>query len=90
VKKPLIMPIMRTKEENAMGCPNFVPFVNVDKPEFQKQADANHGQTLEHLADRGGLSPQELYAILHGVRYREVSKIDVKTAVVYLIQMVEK
>lgn len=28
------------------------------------QADRNHGQTLERLAERGGLSPCELAAVL--------------------------
>lgn len=27
---------------------------------FRKQAESNHGQTLERLAERGGLSPEEM------------------------------
>jgi hypothetical protein len=30
----------------------------------ERQAHANHGHSLEHLAQRGGLSPYELLAVL--------------------------
>lgn len=32
---------------------------------FERQAQANHGQSLERLAERGGLSPFELWAVMH-------------------------
>lgn len=35
---------------------------------FEARAQRNHGgQTLERLADRGGLSPTELWCVVHGV-----------------------
>jgi hypothetical protein len=39
----------------------------------EAQAQFNHGgQTLERLNERGGLSPYELYAVVHGLRYDKV------------------
>ena len=35
---------------------------------YERQALKNHGQTLKRLAERGGLSPQEIYAIVNEVR----------------------
>lgn len=37
----------------------------------ERQAGLNHGQTLERLAERGGLGPREAYAVLTGKRFRE-------------------
>lgn len=36
---------------------------------FDEQAKKNHDQSLEILARRGGLSPKELYCVMHGLRY---------------------
>ncbi len=37
---------------------------------FERQASLNHGgQTLERLAERGGLSPRELWHMMHGRRF---------------------
>ena len=44
------------------GCPDAVPWWLVE-PHAQ-QAYANHGQSLVRLAERGGLSPDELVAVL--------------------------
>lgn len=46
------------------GCPAAVPWSLV-KP-HEKQAQANHGQSLKRLAERGGLSPAELVHLLNG------------------------
>lgn len=37
-----------------------------------KQAMTNHGQTLERLAERGGLAPIEALAIIEGYGYSEL------------------
>ena len=37
-----------------------------------KMAYANHGQTLEKLADRGGLTWPELLAVMTGRKYHEL------------------
>ena len=36
--------------------------------QFRAQAMINHGQTLEQLAERGGLSPEEIWLAAHGHR----------------------
>jgi hypothetical protein len=46
----------------ALGCPTSVPWDLVAPHE--RQAQRNHDQTLERLAERGGLSPCELVAVL--------------------------
>lgn len=61
---PLMWPHRR--EEIAtyerLGCPRSVPWDIVEPHE--EQAQKNHGQTLQRLAERGGLSPAELVALL--------------------------
>lgn len=37
---------------------------------FEQQARANHDQTLKRLAERGGLSPGELFCAVHGKSLR--------------------
>lgn len=38
---------------------------------FAKQAELNHNQTLTRLAERGGLSPGELWCIANGKRLKD-------------------
>lgn len=38
----------------------------------RKQAELNHGQTLERLAQRGGLCPQEIVAVLENRSLKDV------------------
>lgn len=40
--------------------------------EHEEQAKRNHRQSLERLAERGGLSPMELYAVMHDLDYGEL------------------
>jgi len=44
------------------GMPDSIPWEAISTHE--SQARANHGQSLEVLAQRGGLSPYELLAVL--------------------------
>ena len=46
--------------------PRSVPWSFVEK--FRTQAEANHGQSLETLAKRGGLAPEEMWLAAHGHR----------------------
>ena len=50
-----------------------VPWALVEPHE--KQAWKNHGQTLERLAERGGLDPTELLAVLEDRRWRRTDEI---------------
>ena len=50
--------------------PRQVPWSLVEPHEAQ--ARANHGQTLERLAQRGGLDPVELYLVLHNLPLQKI------------------
>lgn len=63
---PVLWPWDRERHAQlvALGCPRSVPWSLVAPHE--RQARANHSQSLERLAERGGLSPSELVAVLSG------------------------
>jgi hypothetical protein len=42
----------------------------------REQANINHGQTLERLAQRGGLSPDELVAVLEDRKWHKMKLVD--------------
>ena len=52
---------------------------------FRDQAEYNHDQTLERLAERGGLSPEEMWLAAHGHRLRSV-EIDEQKAINWLYE----
>jgi hypothetical protein len=66
-------------------CPLDVPWSLVAPHE--EQALRNHGQTLERLAERGGLSPAELVAVLEDQRWKAMT---VEAAVARLLELVSK
>lgn len=47
---------------------------------FETQAQRNHSQTLQRLAERGGLDPVELWAVMHGMGWRDRSKLPTQEA----------
>lgn len=47
--------------------PKSVPWSFVAPHEAQ--ARQNHDQTLERLAERGGLDPKELHSVVHGLSW---------------------
>lgn len=55
------------------GAPSSVPWGLLDPHEHQ--ARLNHSQSLKRLAERGGLAPDEMVAILTGRPWRDVRKI---------------
>lgn len=63
-----------------------IPFAMIEPHEAQ--ALRNHGQTLERLAQRGGLAASEAVAIMKGLRWGAV-KTGVPTEH-YLINMVRE
>lgn len=63
--------------------PRSVSWAFVEK--FREQAESNHGQTLEVLARRGGLAPEELWLAAHGHRLFRV-KIDEQAAIDWLCE----
>lgn len=53
------------------GVPEFVPWAMLEPHE--KQAGINHGQSLQRLAERGGLSVCEMVAVLEDRGWRKMS-----------------
>lgn len=72
-------------------CPKEIPWA-VIRP-FQKTAFRNHGQTLEELAQRGGLSCCEAYWVMSGRQIEWNRKneyaILVRVAISYIQQAVK-
>jgi hypothetical protein len=61
-------PIISTEEERQVGIPLSVPFAWA--VQFDQQARKNHsGQSIERLAQRGGLGIEELYAVVNGLTF---------------------
>jgi len=56
------------KEADALGCPRNVPWALLAPHE--DWARANHDQSLGRLAQRGGLDPTEMVAILERRKWR--------------------
>lgn len=63
-------PILRDPKERSAGAPPSIPWAMIAPHE--RQAWSNHGQSLERLAERGGLGTWEAIAVLEGKRWREV------------------
>lgn len=71
------------------GLPTHVPWSLVEP--YERQAMRNHGgQSLERLAERGGLSPLEIYLLVHDRSLRWPRKADEKTAIAWLQGLSEK
>lgn len=69
---PRRFPVLRqglTPDERRLRCPYSIPW-SVIEP-HAAQAQRNHDQTLERLAQRGGLDPRELLAVLNDRHWRD-------------------
>lgn len=66
-------------------CPRYIPWSFVAP--YEAQALKNHSQSLERLHERGGLSPEELYAVVNGVDLRDMDwdKVNLGTAAEWLL-----
>jgi hypothetical protein len=53
---------------------------------FDERAQINHSQTLKRLAERGGLSPQELVAIILDKCWTDTNLMPTWDAVYFLLQ----
>lgn len=76
------------KEEREMarlGCPRFVPWSLLEPHEAQ--AKYNHDQTLKRLAERGGLGPAEMVAVLEGKTLRQIRDLKDSAAVPRLLEL---
>jgi hypothetical protein len=48
--------------------------------DHEEQAYSNHSQTLTRLAERGGLSPKELWCVVHDKRWHDPESRDMTEA----------
>lgn len=62
------------------GCASFIKWSALD----DRQARVNHSQTLERLAERGGLSPVEIFGNINRIKWRDLGGVD-KAAAVELV-----
>lgn len=63
------------------GC----PFKFVDMPREQEyQAISNHSQSFERLNERGGLGVKEMMAIINGLSWSHVRRLDYAVAVEFV------
>lgn len=62
--------------------PRSVPWALVS--EHGEQAKLNHSQTLERLAERGGLSPLELWCVVHDKKWHEKGAMTESKAIEWL------
>lgn len=60
-------PILQSARKHLPTLPSGVPWEFV--AQFEKQAQSNHSQTLNRLAERGGLSWMELADVVEGKRW---------------------
>jgi len=76
---PIQWPYSDRAALEAAGCPRSVPWAAVAP--FQRRALSSHGQTLERLADRGGLAVWELVALLRDAPFRSTINMPIEEAV---------
>jgi hypothetical protein len=67
---------------NGTPYPRSVPWDLVK--DHENQAKRNHSQSLTHLAERGGLSPKELWCVVHDMRFREAQDMTEAKAIEWL------
>ena len=86
---PLIWPYRRDQiaELQKLGCPRDVPWELVK--DHEKQALKNHDQSVQRLAERGGLDHLELVAVLTDRTWGEVERLSNIEAVDQLQKILE-
>jgi hypothetical protein len=85
---PVLLQENRTLEREiyAMGCPKSVPWDFIAS--HREQCHKNHDQSPERLAERGGLSPQEMIAVVTGQRMWDVVRLSYKVAIPELLRLI--
>lgn len=72
---PKVFPLMLTRgNSNPNGHMTYLPWGFIAP--YENGAQQNHRQSLERLAERGGLSPIEAHAILTGRDLRQSLRMD--------------
>jgi len=85
---PVLLDWREKREEP--DCPAVVPWALVEP--WRTLAWRVHAQSLERLAERGGLSPVEMWGLAHGVNLWSVPRSQrptLEAAVAWLVGLVE-
>lgn len=69
-----MFPIMIDYRGTPGPCPSQIPWDAIAP--YDGQARVNHQQTLERLAERGGLSPAEAFMVMHGRSWRDLTGVN--------------
>ena len=90
---PVLWQSLTRDEEKLMkdlGCPHQIPWRLIEPG--RDQALRNHDQTLEKLAQRGGLCPEEIYAVLHGkgLRFIRSEECSLEGSVKFIVELLKK
>lgn len=78
---PKLFPIMQTPAEGLTTIP--LAMIAPHEPQAMK----NHGQSLERLAERGGLSPGEALSVLEDRRWEAVEPADASARLTALVSL---
>lgn len=82
-------PILVPHSRIVLTGPRSVPWAVVSV--FEDRAKLNHGQTLERLAERGGLSPRELACLLTDQSLKERNQwLDEQDALDFIAAILEQ
>ena len=79
--------LLREQRSIWPGVPDSIPWEAISPHE--QQARANHGQSLEMLAQRGGLSPYELLAVLRDHAFWRCNLPEPATVITKLREQIE-
>jgi hypothetical protein len=80
---PILYSYDERREAARCGWPVSVPLALLASHE--EQAKRNHSQSLQTLAERGGLSPKEILAVVLDQAYRSVESMTTDEALTQLL-----
>lgn len=85
---PIIEPYgpLERKQHGDFRIPRWIRWSLIEP--HREQARLNHGQTLERLAELGGLCPHELVAVLTDNPYRKVQALTLQTICLLLRRII--
>lgn len=67
--------------------PKTIPFELLEP--YRKNIEKRHGQTLERLNERGGLSPGEIYLGIHNINLRNIPRFVSIRGIVAILNLLE-
>ena len=67
--------------------PKTIPFESLES--FRKNIEQRHGQTLERLNERGGLSPGEIYMGVHNIDLSKMPKFVELRGIAAILDLLE-